>query len=188
MHFFCFEAISCMAYLRLTKLSTGKQNVLQEKKNHKLPDHHVSILAAAEDAGCLSSSICAKLATECLSYPRVGDRRVSNAAITACPTASSCQPCRPHYRHAVWRVPQLVLPHWKHEEEPDLFYISILYSLIILLQILLSQLVLWCTLLIVQVLLIVFNSFSILVLTLNKFFVGTLTIPFITVTVYSLYT
>lgn len=124
-HFFCFEAISCMAYFRLAKLFTGKQNVLQEKKkklNHKLPDHHLSVLAAAEDAGCLSSSICAKLATECLSYPREGDRRVSNAAITACPTASSCQPCRPHNRHAVWRVPQLVLPHWKHEEEPDLLF------------------------------------------------------------------
>lgn len=91
------------------------------KKNHKLPDHHLSILAAAEDAGCLSSSICGKLATECLSYPREGDRRVSNAAISACPAASSCQPCRPHYRHASAPVPQLVLPHWKHEEESDLF-------------------------------------------------------------------
>ncbi len=72
----------------------------KKKKTHKLPDHHLSILAAAEDAGWLSSSICAKLATECLSYPREGDRRVSNAALSACLTAPSCQPCRPHYRHA----------------------------------------------------------------------------------------
>lgn len=107
--------------------SQASRMSFKKKKNHKLPDHHLSVLAAAEDAGCLSSSICAKLATECLSHPREGDRRVSNAAITACPTASSCQPCRPHHRHAVWRVSQLVLPHWKHEEEPWSILRSLLY-------------------------------------------------------------
>lgn len=58
-------------------------NKISQQKTCKMPDHHFLNLAAAEDAGCMLWSICAKLATEWPSYPREDDRRVFDAAMHA---------------------------------------------------------------------------------------------------------